>query len=101
MVCIAVIGTYKTSAPAPAPVPRVPERYTVVRDDDCEAIFKALLLTIPVPRTIWAESDARYREPLLNTDNCPTPELASALIGEDAEGLEVVSVAEADESDAA
>ena len=68
---VAVIGTNNTSAPAPPAVVSVPAIYTVVKAPDCEAILIASLPApiIPVPLNNLAESEAKYRDPLLNIDN--------------------------------
>lgn len=58
-------------------------------------------MTIPVFLIIFAESDAKKRDPLLNTAIRGSPIEALAERGVEAEGLEVVSVAEAEEREAA
>ena len=56
---------------------------------------------IPVPLTTLAESEAKKRELLLNTEICVSLVVAFALKGVDAEGREVVRVALAEAKEAA
>jgi len=94
MVCIAVMGLKNTSVPATAFEPTVLLRYTAVRAADCEAtdipleiiVFAAVLI-------IFAESEARNRDPFAKISMVLSLDDALELRGDDGEGREVERVA--------
>ena len=95
-VCIAV--WFETSTSAPATPDETDElKNTVVSAADWEATVKPVNTSAPVAVfIIFAESDAKNLEPLLNIDSCGVAELFEES-GDAAEGREVVIVSERDD----
>ena len=98
--CIAVIALTRISAPAPPKIPKEFVRNTFRRSADCDATLSPEF-EVFAARTIRAESEAKNRDPLLNILSTLAPTAAFALSGVADEGLEVVSVALADEKESA
>ena len=86
------MGTIRVSVPFCTAAPVVLPKKTVVSAADCEDTIAPCVMSAALFRMTFALSEAKYREPLLAILSCPTPDAAFAVIGEDAEGREVVMV---------
>lgn len=92
MVCLATIGTNRTSDPDPAAVLVEFPKNTVVSPADCDEIFSPWLVIPPAPLIMSAESEARNREPLFAILIDEDPAAAFAVSGDAADGREVVRI---------
>ena len=98
--CIAVIGTTRISAPAPARVVSEFERNTLNKSADWEATLSPVF-EVPAVLTTFAESEAKNRDLLSKIFKILSLTAPTELNGLAAEGLEVVSVALAEEKERA